>query len=190
VPAAPLAAPDGFTWAGPYVGVIVGYGWDNFTGTSGAIGGQSLGVEGGKVGAYGGFNHQFANNVVVGGEVDLNWDDVKGSGAGGYGSVNQQWDSTLRARAGYSFGRVLAYGTGGAAVSGARVDSGPFSSSATHWGWTLGGGAEAAVTQNITAPVEYQYADFGSQLYRTGVGTASDIDFNSNTVRAGLGYKF
>ncbi len=184
-----LAAPVGFTWTGPYLGAVVGYGWNTFDRTSGLGSGRSVNAEGGKIGAYGGYNFELGNNVVVGGEADLLWDDVKGS-SDAFGSVNQTWESTLRARAGYSFGRVLAYGTGGIAASGATVESGAFSNSATHWGWTLGAGAEAAVTDHITARIEYQYADFGSQLYRTGIDTASDIDFNSGTVRAGLGYKF
>ena len=57
------------------------------------------------------------------------------------------------------------------------------------WGF-VNAGAEAAITNNVTARLEYQYADYGSQLYRTGIGTASDIDFNASTLRAGLGYKF
>ncbi len=184
-----LAAPVGFTWTGPYVGAVVGYGWNTFERTSGFGNGRSLNAEGGKIGLYGGYNVELGNNIVVGGEADLLWDNVKGNSSD-FGNVNQNWESTLRGRAGYSFGRVLAYGTGGVAASGVRVDTGAFSNSATHWGWTLGAGAEAAVTDHITARIEYQYADFGSQLYRTGFDTASDIDFNSGTVRAGLGYKF
>ncbi len=184
-----LAAPVGFTWTGPYLGAVVGYGWNTFNRTSGLGSGRSVNAEGGKIGVYGGYNFELGNNVVVGGEADLLWDDVKGN-SDAFGNVDQNWESTLRARAGYSFGRVLAYGTGGIAASGVTVDSGAFSNSATHWGWTLGAGAEAAVTDHITARIEYQYADFGSQLYRTGVATASDVDFNAGTVRAGLGYKF
>ncbi|HWJ73012.1 MAG TPA: outer membrane protein [Kaistia sp.] len=184
-----FAAPVGFTWTGPYLGAIVGYTWSTFEASNGLLGGRSIDAEGGKIGGYAGYNYELGNNVVVGGEMDLNWDDVKGN-TRSFGSVDQTWDSTIRARAGYSFGRVMAYGTGGAAVSGARIDTGAFSSSATHWGWTLGAGAEAAITDHVTARVEYQYADYGSQLYRTGVGTASDVDFTTGTIRAGLGYKF
>jgi len=185
---APYVAAAGFTWTGPYLGAVLGYGWGNFNVDTG-FGASSPNVDGAKLGGYAGYNFDLGNNIVLGVEADLNWDNFDG-GYAMNGSVKQEWDSTARLRAGYSFGRVLAYGTGGAAVSGAKVDSGLNSDSNTHWGWTLGAGVEAAVTDHITARLEYQYADYGSEVYSTGLGAASNVDFSTNTVRAGVGYKF
>lgn len=184
--AAPLASPVGFTWGGPYVGATIGYGWASFH-NQGPAGG-SISADGAKLGGFAGYNFDLGNQIILGAEADLNWDNLNGSGSV-YG-VKQQWDATARVRAGYSFGRVMAYGTGGAAASGARVDSPLNSDSATHWGWTVGAGVEAAVTNNVTARLEYQYADYGSEFYQTGPVTGTNVDFNTNTVRAGLGYKF
>lgn len=185
---APMTATPGFTWTGPYLGAILGYGWGNFNIDNG-ITSSSPKADGAKLGAYAGYNFDVGNNIVLGVEADVNWDNLSG-GYGLGGSVNQDWDSTARVRAGYSFGRVLAYGTGGAAVTGASVDSGLVDSGNTHWGWTLGAGVEAAVTDHVTARLEYQYADFGKEFYQTGIGTGADVDLNTSTIRAGVGYKF
>lgn len=182
-PAPVMVAPAGFSWTGPYLGAIIGYGWGEFNTANG-----SLNADGVKLGVYGGYNFQMDNNVVLGAEADLNWDDFTGYNSAA-GRATQNWDSTARLRAGYSFGRVMAYGTGGMAFSGATVDSGNYSDSANHFGWTLGAGVEAAVTSNITARLEYQYADFNNQTYETPAGSTS-IDMNTNTIRAGVGYKF
>jgi outer membrane immunogenic protein len=186
--AAPLATTPAFTWTGPYLGAILGYGWGNFNVNSGFTA-SSPNADGAKLGGFGGYNFDLGNNIVLGAEADLNWDNLSGNYGPG-GSVKQNWDSTARLRAGYSFGRVLAYGTGGAAVTGATVDSGAMSTDSTHWGWTLGAGVEAAVTDHIIARVEYQYADFGKEFYQTGLGTGANADLNTNTIRAGVGYKF
>ena len=60
--------------------------------------------------------HRMGRIVEV---LDANLDDVSGSNA--IGGVRQKWDGTARARVGYAFDRYLAYGTGGAALSGAKA---------------------------------------------------------------------
>lgn len=183
-----VTAPPGFTWTGPYLGAILGYGWSDFD-VRNNLAPATPTAEGGKLGVYGGYNYDLGNNVVLGVEGDLNIDNVRGN-YGFDGSVKQNWDGTLRGRAGYSFGRVMAYGTGGGAVSGATVSKGGYESDNTHWGWTLGAGVEAAVTDHVTARLEYQYADFGEQFYQTGPLTGQNVDLNTSTIRAGVGYKF
>jgi outer membrane immunogenic protein len=185
-PAAVVAAPAGFSWTGPYVGAIVGYGWGDFKATNGGNSGK-VDADGAKVGVYAGYNFDMGNNIVLGVEADVNW-----SGLTGYDEplrAKETWDSTGRFRAGYSFGRVLAYGTGGAAMAGAKVEGYGASDSNTHFGWTLGAGVEAAVTNNITARLEYQYADFGKESYNLD-GLGADVGFSTNVVRAGVGMKF
>ncbi|MBN9027678.1 MAG: porin family protein, partial [Rhizobiales bacterium] len=85
----------------------------------------------------------------------------------------------------------LAYGTGGAALSGAKASvDGAGSDDKTHMGWTVGAGVEAQVWNNVTARVEYQYASYGKEHYDIGAPGGTDIDFNTNTIRAGVGVKF
>ncbi len=72
---------------------------------------------------------------------------------------------TVRARLGYAFDKFLPYITGGAAWG--HVDYGNIygvGTSSTNWGWTIGAGFEYAVTNNITAGLEYLYVIWVQQL--------------------------
>ena len=68
-------------------------------------------------------------------------------------------------------------------------------------GWTIGGGVEYAITNNITIKGEYLYADLGSSKFTTtpngfaaanfpGVVASGKIDWNASIFRAGVNYKF
>jgi len=186
---APLApAAQAFSWTGPYVGALVGYGWSSTDASSrNAFG--SVNGDGFKGGLYAGYNFDLGNQWVIGAEIDANLDDVSGSNA--IGGFRQKWDGTARARVGYAFDRYLAYGTGGAALSGAKASVDGFGSDdKTHLGWTVGAGVEAQVWNNVTARVEYQYASYGKEHYDIGGAGGTDIDFSTNTIRAGVGVKF
>jgi opacity protein-like surface antigen len=62
-------------------------------------------------------------------------------------------------------------------------------------GWTLGGGLEYALTNNVTAKVEYLHVDFGnySSLF-TGAGGLLNYTLNQRNnddiIRVGLNYVF
>lgn len=146
-----------FSWTGPYLGLTGGYGW-----------GSSSGLKGG---GYAGYNFQINPNWVVGVEGDLM----------ASGQRTNHWDSSVRGRLGYAYDRYLFYGTGGVAFGDIRNNG----SSKTRTGWTLGAGVEAALTNNMTARVEYRYTDLGS----TTVG-GSSASHNSNDLMVGVGFKF
>ena len=58
---------------------------------------------------------------------------------------------TVRARAGVAFDRTLVFATGGFAYGGSDVVVPGFGSDDnTHFGWTVGAGAEYAITKNPT----------------------------------------
>jgi outer membrane immunogenic protein len=179
------AAATGYNWTGPYVGATLGYGNAPFN-SSNTLGDVNAG--GVKGGLYGGYNFDLGNQVVVGAEVDGNLDGVHGNSS--VGKANQKWDSTARGRVGYSIDRYLAYGTAGAAISGAKVKTSTGDDSATHLGWTVGAGVEGKLTDKVTARIEYQYADFGKKNYDLGVPGGTEVNFNTNTIRAGLGVNF
>src|SRR5690606_37950140 len=121
-----------------------------------------------------------------------------------------QWFGTLRARLGFTPAeRVLVYATGGlaygsvkshtsltAAIDGDVLVSFNGSSSTTRWGWTVGAGAEYAVTDNLSLKSEYLYVDLDSKHY-----TAASVELPGPTysakdetafhvLRAGLNYRF
>jgi outer membrane immunogenic protein len=116
-------------------------------------------------------------------------------------SVDNNWNSTLRARAGIAIDRFLMYGTGGLAVGNISVDvPGGKTDTGTHAGWTVGGGAEFAWRPNWTVKAEYLFLRFDGDTYS---GTANYLPPNPsqsyrfsaspaefNVVRVGLNYKF
>ncbi len=61
----------------------------------------------------------------------------------------------------------FAYGARRAGLPDCRWDPNAFVNfdAQTHFGWTVGFGAEAKVAANFTAKLEYLYADLGSQDY-------------------------
>ena len=193
-PVAPVApevyGPTVFSWAGPYVGAQIGYGWGE---TRGNIKGSRRGIDTDGVigGLYGGYNAQLTPNFVLGGEADISWSDISGDrniGGRKY-EARTDWQGTIRARAGAAFDRILVYGTGGIAFAGNNMKKqGRGDESQTHVGWTLGAGVEGAITENIVARGEYLYAGYGKEDYNKI--NAKGVDLNDSVIRAGVAYKF
>ncbi|WP_234051584.1 MULTISPECIES: outer membrane protein [unclassified Xanthobacter] len=191
-----------FSWTGFYIGGNVGWGWaDNaFDYTTGGFSygydvGNSNGVFGGL---QAGYNFQFANNVVLGAEADLEFSSISNSnlllgGPVGGNVVSSNVDNfgTIRGRVGYAFDRFLPYFTGGAAWANTSLDA-PWglSQNSTRWGWTIGGGAEYAITNNWTVKAEYLYLDYGNKNVTYINGDTATSGLNMNTVKAGVNYKF
>jgi len=172
--AAPVSA---YAWAGPYLGVNLGYQWgyttNNPTRPSGLAGG-----------AQAGYNWQ-TGQFVFGGEADIALSGADDTFAPW--KFANPWFGTLRARAGFALNNVLLYGTLGFALGGGRAESTGLSESKTHAGWTAGGGVEVGVTQNVSARVEYLYVELADRTYSlTGIANG----FESHLVRLGLNYRF
>ena len=187
-PAAPIEAAPVQLWTGPYAGVFLGYNWGDH---EDILGDDSNGISGG---AYAGYNYQF-NNFVVGAEADIGYSDSEGDGIASVGgaAVAREGDvgvfGSLRARAGVAFNPFLIYATGGVAVADVEYTQPNGSDSATAVGYTVGGGVEGMVTDNITARLEYRYTDYGDDDYTIGADTFSSA-YDEHSVRAGIGFKF
>lgn len=203
-PAAVAAPTPSFTWTGPYVGLQAGYNWfesDNrVNGFS-----PSTSPDGPSVGAFAGYNYQFDNSpLVIGVETDLNYGgaDARRHTAGFTGLSDTRirnesdFNGAVRGRIGYAFDRFLVYGAGGLAYSdrevkaraeGAGGVSGSDDTIAV--GWTVGGGVEAAISDNVTARVEYRYSDYGTDSFSVA-GSRVKSDLTENRVMLGVGYKF
>lgn len=183
-PAAPVveAAPDN-DWSGFYLGALLGYSWGRAD-TDTEVG--DLGADGIDGGAYAGANWQYGN-FVLGGEADLLASGLEGEEDGL--EVGQGLNGSLRARAGIALDQFLLYGTGGVALSDVEASAGGDSDDATLWGWTAGAGAEALVTDNITARFEYRYTDYENETFTLDSGSGEG-DLSTHSVRAGIGFKF
>jgi outer membrane immunogenic protein len=200
------SAPASFVWSGFYAGLNAGYGWMGF----GDVGDAHFGSPAGfALGATAGFNHQYANNVVVGVEGDLNWMKLDTSKAVGAAapyttySADVSWMWTARLRAGYAVERALLYVTAG--YAGASIDarySNPGDAAATvpvaassgasdrfHHGWAMGLGLEYAFTSNVSMKGEYLYANLAEKS-SFAAGYATKIDPSISLVRMGVNYRF
>lgn len=216
-PQLPALAGPPVDWTGFYIGLSGGFAGDKFTyplTVTGAPVSASADVTSGGllVGGTIGYNYQFANNFVIGLEADWSWANVDGQvglnatlGPIGIGiTAGSELESlgTLRARVGYSWNRLLVYGTGGFAWgkvnSGLSAGLGPLALTLSRGhnltGWTVGAGAEYALTNNLSVKTEYLYTDLGdATLLNVAVGGATvnlDIETKFHTVRAGLNYRF
>jgi outer membrane immunogenic protein len=131
-------------------------------------------------------------------------------------SSKVDWFGTARIRLGVvPTERLLVYATGGLAYGGvqtSRSDSATFSTavianrfwqgdtSETRLGWSVGGGAEAALTDHIILRAEYLYVDLGnSSVVASSLGAAppanlvyytANRDTRFSVGRAALSYKF
>ncbi|TYR32837.1 porin family protein [Mesorhizobium microcysteis] len=175
------------SWAGPYAGLHLGYG---FSGDVSDGTGGSIGTDGWLGGAFGGFQMQ-NGQFVYGIEGDVNYSGVDGTD--GTFTARSRIDGSLRGRAGVAVtDDILLYGTAGIAAERLRIteDATGNRDTNTMIGYTVGGGADVKLTEQVFARGEYRYTDYGSQDFTLpGVGTA-DIDSSNHRVTMGIGIKF
>lgn len=186
--------------------------------TSAAVGGQA------------GFNKQINNLVLgaetdlnwLGGERTTTY---RGTAAGNGQSLSNvqtqtggvRWLGTVRGRVGVVADRFLIYGTGGFAYGGTRarttasvtdntlppgdgVNLFQGASSRVRTGYTVGAGAEYAITQTVLARAEYLFYDLGTAKYSIqpknalaagqGVSGKGTQSLDGSVVRLGLNYRF
>ena len=174
-------------WAGNVVDVTT------TTVTPGAFVTSTVGnsFSGPTVGGHFGYSYEFANRVVLGGQFDMAWTDIKwrngtsytnAAGAGlGFGGViaantrtGLDWLGGARVKLGYEFGKYLPFVTGGVAFGGlsstnnASSATTGFGGSATYGsastttaGWVVGAGFEYLLTESFSAYAEYLFTSMG-----------------------------
>ncbi|MCB1499238.1 MAG: porin family protein [Bauldia sp.] len=184
-----VAAPAMFDWGGAYFGAVGGYGWAS-SGVEVTIGpGRESGTltyDGAVGGAFAGYNWQ-AGAFVGGLEGDIMASGMAWKARGG--GIENNWNGTFRARAGVAFGGFMPYVTAGVGFGGIDLKVPRDSDSRTGVGWVAGGGAEVALSKNLTFRAEYRYTDYGTDTYRVH-GEKIDIGFDSSEVLTGLAFKF
>ena len=217
----PVVEPP-FSWTGFYLGVHAGATFgDNDAQIS--INGEpyfhdgsndpfSLSAAGFEGGVQAGYNWQ-VDSFVFGVEADFGGmsasDDIGGSGNPQFWNgleTEYDWLATVRGRLGYAWDRVLVYGTAGLAVSQFtdsyhfRETTDPDNTTDRSWddtatGWTVGGGIEYAVTDNIFLRVEGLYVDLGSTTVDLSENfppesASGEFDHDFGVARVGLNYRF
>ncbi|RWX75848.1 porin family protein [Neorhizobium lilium] len=183
IPEAPTAVEEAApvsNWQGFYLGGYGAYDWGRFGGY-----GDRDGNLGG--GAFTGYNWQ-SGQIVYGIEADVGYNGTSNDTIEGY-DAKAKWNGSVRGRIGYDMNPFLIYGTAGIAAQDNKLSDATSSDSKTAVGYTVGVGAEAFVTSNITARVEYRYTDFGKDSYSLDSGSVSK-GFDDHSVKVGIGVKF
>ncbi|RWB75239.1 MAG: porin family protein [Mesorhizobium sp.] len=178
---APVAELPVASWAGPYAGINLGYGFGGHVKAPG-VDAKTKGFIGG---VFGGYNWQ-QENFVYGAEADLGYNGTKGSDNGL--SAKSGIEGSLRARLGYAVTpEILLYGTGGLAAKNQKIDDtlGAHDSKGM-LGWTAGAGTDIKITDNVFGRVEYRYTDYGSKNF----GDTGKVKSSDNRVTFGVGMKF
>jgi outer membrane immunogenic protein len=178
--------PARYDWTGFYVGGNVGVGdlQDKVAPTTTTVfqnaGTQTSVSTGGLVGGVqGGYNFQFSS-VVIG--VEGSWmasaisdSQITPSLLSPAGNAQKStdaphWYATATGRLGYADNDMLFYVKGGAAWMSAEYTQQVVGNTsqlvtANRHGYTVGGGFEYALTENISVKLEYDYLNFGTQTY-------------------------
>jgi outer membrane immunogenic protein len=172
------ASYSAYSWAGPYIGGVLGYEW----GTVSNNPTRPTGLEGG---VEAGFNWQHGN-FVYGAETDI---DISGaSDTLAPWQFSNPWFGTLRGRAGVAVGNVLIFGTAGLSYGELTATTpGNLSESHASFGWVAGAGAEVGFTPHWSAKAEWLYLDLSDRAYSV---TGTNNGLAANLLRLGVNYHF
>ena len=167
-----MAAPaQAEVFKGPYVGVTAG--WDRGEARD-RVSGAANTRDTALLGGYAGYDHRLGDRIVVGAEAGLSAttdDRISAVGAGRTLNIDPRYSFDLTARAGYLLdSNALLYLRGGYTNTRVRSELRTPISVARRTegldGWLLGVGFETAITDRITARVEYRYNDVGQAAGR------------------------
>jgi outer membrane immunogenic protein len=221
----PVYRPVIYDWSGIYGGAHLGAGLleDQVTTTTTTIlqpsGTQTkLSPFSVIAGAQAGFNYQI-QQVVIGAEGTFTWSNISGTQvtptliptASEISISTPRWYATATGKIGFAANDFLFYAKGGAAwmnvhyTQSVGVGAGQSSLTIvdTRGGFTVGGGIEFGMTENLSARVEYDFLDFGTKTYNfnnliaTPVGGVAtplvlpvSIRSSTSLITAGLNYRF
>ncbi|PIT69960.1 outer membrane protein [Bartonella tribocorum] len=123
-------------------------------------------------------------------------------------TLKQKWSGATRVKVGFAVDRMMPYVSGGIAYTQLQnilsvvvdsktvddnksraIDLSDFQhdEKKTMIGYTLGGGVDFAMTDNIIVRAEYRYSDFGKKKF---VQDKVEMSYKTNDFRVGVAYKF
>ncbi|UNE54605.1 outer membrane protein [Bartonella machadoae] len=112
-------------------------------------------------------------------------------------TLKQNWAGATRVRIGFAADRFMPYVAGGIAYTqlqdttsileyGSGISS-KTDEKKTMIGYTLAGGVDFAILDNVIVRAEYRYSDFGKKKF---ANEALEISYKTNDFRVGVAYKF
>ncbi|UTO28866.1 outer membrane protein [Bartonella harrusi] len=117
-------------------------------------------------------------------------------------TLKQKWTGATRVRVGFPVDHMMPYLAGGIAyvrlqnifakatdTTSRAMNLSDFlhDEKKTMIGYTLGGGIDFAVTDNVIMRAEYRYSDYGKKKFANG---KIEIGYKTNDFRVGVAYKF
>jgi outer membrane immunogenic protein len=177
------------TFDGPYIGVAAG--WERNE-VADSINGQTVAAEASRdalaLGGYAGYNYKLTEKVVIGAEAGFTAtvdDRIQATSGGRDLVIDPRYSFDLGARAGYLVtDKALVYVRGGYANTRVRTARSTATTivrdSDNLDGWQVGGGLEYAISEKVSARVEYRYSDFGKD----------GGDFERHQTLVGVSYNF
>lgn len=220
VTADPAPAPaQAHDWDGAYAGISAGlssgvFDWSGVYDDFPAVATGDFDMDGWTAGAQAGVNFQH-DSLVFGLEGDVNWTNFSGWGLVEEGEdgpddptvgLDLNWTASLRGRAGVAFDAALLYTTAGIAFGGGDLTitdldgggqrPGDRTASTSLYGWTVGAGAEFAVTDTISIRGEYAYTSLTSDdvefidVEPHDGDLSVDATAGFHTVKTGLNFAF
>lgn len=170
-----------YDWSGIYAGGHVGVSNDGFPNPFSNKTGWSLG---GQVGA----NFQ-SGMFVYGAEMDASFSNGTVYNIANGAQLERSFDAAAKARAGVALDRTLVYGTAGYGVTKFTPKSNVSSGDNWEGGILLGAGVEQAISDKVSGKLEYNHVDYGKVRSTVG-GVKQSDELDSNTLKAGLNYRF
>lgn len=175
---------------GPFVGVQAGWAQDVVGTTSTDLGALAVNQKRDSFngGVFAGYDHKIGNRFVLGAEAGIQFgvdDEVVSSVGARRVTIDPKRSIDLTARAGFLAGdKTLVYARGGYTNARLRVTLddavGVRSASENRDGWLVGGGVERAITDNVTARIEYRYSDLSD----------GDGKYDRHQAMVGVAYRF
>ena len=175
---------------GPFVGAQAGWSKDDLGTTSTKLGNVPVdrSRDSFSGGVFAGYDFKLTPRVVIGTEAGIQFgadDSIVRDTGSALVRVDPKRSIDLTARAGYLVtDNTLLYARGG--YTNARTqtsidDAAGFrSASANRDGWLVGGGIERAISDNVSARLEYRYSDLSD----------GDGKFDRHQALVGIAYRF
>jgi outer membrane immunogenic protein len=183
--------------SGTYAGARLGFGWLDPAARAGTAGEQGYDADGAFMSLVLGHDYASSGPWVLGAVLDVSAGNERGTielGGPVIFKVKQDWEATLRGRAGYQMKGFMPYATAGIAYGSFETQYSqvglPFLvTDSQAFGWTIGAGVDVPVNERWTLVAEYRYTDYGDEIDAAGT-IDGPYDISSSQIYLGVNYRF